>query len=237
MGVVVDVRDAEVGEAAVDRVFDWLRLVDETFSTYKPESQICRLDRGELSLADVHPDVRAVLRRCDELREETHGYFDARAGGHLDPSGLVKGWSVDRGAAILERAGARNFAIYAGGDVVVRGGALPADCWHVGIRHPHRPDRLAATVTARDLAIATSGTYARGDHVLDPHTRRTPAGLLSMTITGPELATADAYATAAFAMGAERGPAWTARLDGYEAMTIRADETTLSTPGFPALEQ
>jgi thiamine biosynthesis lipoprotein len=51
---------------------------------------------------------------------------------------------------------------------------------------------------------------------------------------GPDLGTADAYATAAFAMG-EASPEWTAGLigSGYEAMTILADERVLSTPGFP----
>jgi thiamine biosynthesis lipoprotein len=92
---------------------------------------------------------------------------------------------------------------------------------------------VAAIVAGDDLAVATSGEYARGQHVLDPHTGRPPSGVLSVTITGPNLATADAYATAAFAMGADRAPAWTARLRGYEAMTILADERVLSTPGFP----
>jgi thiamine biosynthesis lipoprotein len=87
-------------------------------------------------------------------------------------------------------------------------------------------------VVSRDLAIATSGAYARGDHVLDPHTRRSPVGVLSVTVTGPDLATADALATAAFAMGVQ-GPAWTARLRGYEALTILADGRVLSTPRFP----
>ena len=94
---------------------------------------------------------------------------------------------------------------------------------------------MAKVVVAHDLAIATSGAYARGDHVIDPHTRRPPSGVLSVTITGPELATADAYATAAFAMG-RNGPAWTARLRGYEAMTILVDGRVLSTPGFPSEE-
>jgi thiamine biosynthesis lipoprotein len=234
MGIVVDVRDARVDEEAVDGVFDWLRVVDETFSTYKPESEISRIERGELSPDDAHPDVGEVLGRCEQLREDTRGYFDSEAAGSLDPSGLVKGWAVDRAAAILEEAGAENFAIYAGGDVVVRGCASPGQPWHLGIRHPHRADRVAAVVAATDLAIATSGAYARGDHVVDPHTGRPPSGLLSVTIAGPELATADAYATAAFAMGRE-GPAWTAQLDGYEAMSILETETVLSTPGFPAI--
>jgi len=68
--------------------------------------------------------------------------------------------------------------------------------------------------------------------VLDPHTGAPPEGVLSVTVTGPVLGTADAYATAAFAMGRD-GPAWTAGLDGYEALTMLADGTVLSTPGFP----
>ena len=107
-------------------------------------------------------------------------------------------------------------------------------CWRVGIQHPLERDRIAAVVETRDLAVATSGTYERGEHVFDPHTRRPPTGVLSVTITGPDLATADAYATAAFAMGT-RGAQWTATLDGYEAMTILADGRVLLTPGFPAV--
>ena len=237
MPIVVDVRDDGIGAAAVDSVFDWLRFVDGTFSTYQDESEISRLNRGELALADAHETVREVLARCEELRHETDGYFDARApiAGSLDPSGLVKGWAVDRAGAVLEEHGARNYAVNAGGDMVLRGGALPDDRWRVGIQHPRLRDRIAKVVAAKDLAVATSGAYARGEHVVDPHTARPPAGVLSVTITGPQLATADAYATAAFAMG-KSGPAWTARLPiGYEAMTILADDRVLLTPGFPAL--
>ena len=235
MPIVVDVRDAEIDGAAVDRVFEWLRFVDATFSTFKDDSEISRINRGVLELADAHETVREVLERCEELRQETGGFFDARAPvpGRIDPSGLVKGWAVDRCGAILDESGARNYAVNAGGDMVLRGAALPDDRWRVGIQHPLVRDRIAKVVEANDLAVATSGAYARGDHVVDPHTAAPPAGVLSVTITGPELATADAYATAAFAMG-EAGPGWTARLPrGYEAMTILADERVLSTRAFP----
>jgi FAD:protein FMN transferase len=104
--------------------------------------------------------------------------------------------------------------------------------WRVGIQHPTEHLRLAAVVVGDDLAVATSGAYARGAHVFDPHTRRPVDDVLSVTITGPELGTADAYATAAFAMGAA-GPAWTARLRGYEAMTVTSDGRSLRTPDFP----
>jgi thiamine biosynthesis lipoprotein len=236
MPVIVDIRDEGLDPSVFDRVFDWLRFVDATFSTYKEDSEISRLNRGELELAEAHDDVREVLARCDELRVETRGYFDVRAerAERIDPSGLVKGWSVDRAAVIIDQAGARNYAVNAGGDMVLRGGALPDALWRVGIQHPTIRDRVARVVETDDLAVATSGTYERGEHVIDPHTRRPPEGVLSVTITGPVLATADAYATAAFAMGLD-APRWTARLPrGYEAMTILADETVLSTPGFAA---
>jgi len=237
MPVVVDVRDEHVGDDTIDGVFDWLRLVDVRFSTFKPDSEICRIDRGELAPEDAHPDVRAVLARCEELCEETGGYFDVRAGAsrQLDPSGLVKGWSVDRAAALLDAAGATSYAVNAGGDIRLRGGALPEDVWRIGIQHPLERDRVAAVVETRDLAVATSGAYERGEHVIDPHTRRPPIGVLSVTITGPDLATADAYATSAFAMG-PRGAQWTAGLSGYEAMTILAHGRVLFTPGFPAVD-
>lgn len=235
MPVTVDVRDDEVDTDVLERMFDWLRFVDATFSTYKDESEISRLNRGELALDDAHPDVREVLDRCESLRLETNGYFDMRAASveEIDPSGLVKGWAVDRAAALLDDAGIRNYAVNVAGDMRLRGRAVPESCWSVGIQHPLERESIAAVVEANDLAVATSGAYARGDHVIDPHTRRPPFGVLSVTITGPELATADAYATAAFAMG-EAGIHWAAGFAGYEAMTILADERVLSTPGFPS---
>jgi thiamine biosynthesis lipoprotein len=223
MPIEIDLRDDGVD---VEPAFEWLRHVDDTFSTYKPDSEISRLDRGEITLRDCSPEVDEVLTRCQALERDTRGYFNVRASGRLDPSGLVKGWAVAGAAARLEAAGARRFLINAGGDIVARGGP-----WRIGIRHPSEHDHVAAVLAGEDLAVATSGEYERGRHVIDPHTRRPPEGLLSVTIVGPDLATADAYATAAFAMGAS-GPAWTASLAGYEALCVTADQQMLSTPGM-----
>jgi len=234
MPIVVDVRDDDA-ERLVDDLYDWFRTVDSLFSTYKPDSEISRVNRSELAVRECHRDVRWVIQRCDELREETGGFFDARYASYdtVDPSGLVKGWSVDRGGELLEAGGVGNYSINAGGDIRLRGRAVPDPRWRTGIQHPRLPDRIAAIVESNDLAIATSGAYARGEHVVDPHTGLPPAGVLSVTIVGPDLATADAYATAAFAMG-EDGPGWTATLRPYEAFTILADDTVLSTAGFPS---
>jgi thiamine biosynthesis lipoprotein len=227
--IIVDVRDDDPPANAVAQVFDWFRWVDAVFSTYKPDSQISRYNRGELAFADLHPDVMSVLGISEELRVQTNGYFDVRAASPdtVDPSGFVKGWSVDRAAALLDEAGVRDYAVNAGGDMRLRGH------WTIGIQHPSERGAVARVFETTDLAVATSGSYARGGHVLDPHTRRPPTGVLSVTVTGPDLATADAYATAAFAMGATGAVAWMTELRGYEALTILADGRMLSTPGFP----
>jgi FAD:protein FMN transferase len=227
MGMPVTVAGA--APELTERVFAWLREVDARFSTYRRGSEISRLNRGELALRDAHPDVRSVLARCEALRGETGGYFDANQGfdplRFVDPTGLVKGWAVDRAGALLDAAGLDRWCIDAGGDVLLRGGP-----WRVGIRHPRRRRKLAAVLELSDAAVATSGTYERGRHIVDPHTGRPPAGIASVTVVGRELATADAYATAAFAMGAA-GPRWTARLEGFSALTIIGDRM-LSTPGL-----
>ena len=223
--VTVEIRDRIVPRRALERAFDWLRWVDRTFSTYDAESEISRLNAGDLDLADAHPLVRRVLAQCEAFRAGTDGYFDAGAAllSGLDPSGLVKGWAVDVAFARLRRAGVRRLCIEAGGDVRVAGGP-----WRIGIRNPHQREHFAAVVVLRSGAVATSGAYERGPHVVDPRTGRPPVGTLSVTMIDRTLARADAHATAAFAMGAQ-GPEWSARL---AAMTILADDQVLLTPTF-----
>jgi thiamine biosynthesis lipoprotein len=232
--VGIDVRDDAIDPAALDRAFDWLRRVDAAFSTYRADSEVSRLNAGTLALADASPTVRAVLERCSVLRERTRGRFDVRARGPLDPSAFVKGWAVEQAARLLADCGARNLCVHAGGDVRVRGERAPGQPWRVGVQHPHRRDCVAAVLRAHDLAVATSGAYERGAHVVDPRTGEPPEGVLSVTVLGPDLGMADAYATAAFAMGAD-GPEWTLGLGDYEALTILSDGRVLSTPGVEAL--
>ncbi|MFD5077061.1 FAD:protein FMN transferase [Streptomyces sp. NPDC058371] len=240
MGTVVsiDLRNCDEEEAVpgARSVVRWLHEVDALFSTYRPDSHISRINRGELSPAHASAEVAWVLQRCEELRQDTAGYFDAWATGSLDPSALVKGWSVQRAADALVARGLTDFCLTAGGDVVSRGGRQGGLPWRIGLQHPKDRGALAGVVLAGDLAVATSGTYERGEHIVDPHTRTPPTGLLSVTVCGPDLGTADAYATAAFAMGREAAD-WTLGLDGYEAMTVLDDERVLLTPGFPLADR
>ncbi|HEV3035983.1 MAG TPA: FAD:protein FMN transferase [Solirubrobacteraceae bacterium] len=238
MPVIVEVCDMGFDETVLDRVFAWLHFVDATFSTYRQDSDISRLNRGEIALADAHVSVQSVLRRCESLRRSTHGYFDVTApmasvGGGVDPSGFVKGWAVNGAGLLLSRAGAKRWCVNAGGDICLNGAPNGRDSWRVGIQHPVERLALAAVLGLRSGAVATSGAYERGEHILDPHTGLAPEGVLSVTIVGQDLAVADAYATAAFAMG-RAGAKWAATLPGHGAIVIFDDDTISYSAGVEA---
>jgi FAD:protein FMN transferase len=240
--VTIDLRDpAELD--VVDRVVAWFRRVDELFSTWRPDSEISRLGRGELSLREVSPEVREVLALCDQLQDDSTGAFDARVGadprvaprdglGPIDPSGVVKGWALEGAAALVRRTGGRNFAINAGGDVLTAGVPADGELWRVGIQHPWRRDNVAMVLAVSDLGVATSGRYERGDHIIDPRTGTPATGLMSVSVVHADLAVADGYATAALVLG-KRGPAWLAER-GVAAAAIADDGTVTVTPELSA---
>jgi thiamine biosynthesis lipoprotein len=232
--ISLDLRGTAIPAAVVDAAFDHLREVDTRFSPFIEASEISRLGRGEILVEDASDDLRAVLERCEELRVLTNGFFDVhrhRTDGRVDPSGFVKGWAVEAAAGILDAAGATSYCLNAGGDVIARGEPEPGRKWRIGIRHPELADRVAAVLEAADVAVATSAGYERPGHIVDPHRGLPPEGILSITVVGPSLATADAYATAAFAMGT-RGLAWLAGRTGYEGLAIGGDRRLTWTPGF-----
>jgi thiamine biosynthesis lipoprotein len=241
--ISVDVRD-EVSDDLVDRCFTWFQRVDDLFSTWRADTEVMQIARGDLAREHASPEVQTVLELSEAMRLETDGAFDITVGAHaqvpprpglapLDPSGIVKGWAVGRAGAILRDGGAARFSINAGGDVITAG-APDADAagWRVGIQHPWERDRVAAVVVVADTGVATSGRYERGDHVLDPRTGLPATGLASVTVIGSDLAVADAYATAAVVLGPADGMRFLASRVGYEGMGITDSRAVLFTPGF-----
>ena len=234
MPITVDVRDDAATTDALDTVFSELRAIDELFSPFKETSAVSRINTGMLAPGDAPALVSEVLGLCRRFGALTHGYFDPWHHGRLDPSGLVKGWALARGAAILDALGYLNYFVDGAGDVRTRGSSGDGHAWRVGIRHPVERDKVARVVLAHDLAVATSGTYEKGTHIYDPHTGRPVTEYVSFTVVGPDILTADVFATAAFAMGRE-GLAFVAEQGGYEAFAITPDLEGISTRGFDAL--
>ena len=201
--------DTPAAAGAVERAFEILREMDSVFSTYREDSDLMRLRRGQVQLEQCSPLVGESLRIGQEAEALTKGAFTTllpTGEGDLafDPTGLVKGWAVDRASAPLRQLRGVSFCINAGGDLLVGAHeSLPvtgpeAIQWRVGIEDPRDRQRIASTVTLARGAVATSGTAARGAHLYDP-VKREPVGRAgSVTVTGPTLLWADIWATALF---------------------------------------
>lgn len=211
-----------------------LHRADDVFSTWRPDSPLSRLRRGECTLAETAAEVGEVYELCQWARQATAGWFDAWAlPGGFDPTGLVKGWAVQRAATGLAASThATGVMVNCGGDLTVVGSPGPGGRWQIGLRDPQHANRVAAVIElpGGTHGVATSGCYERGAHLIDPRTGRPVVTIPSVTVTGPDLAIADACATALAVAGVD-GLRWLAALGGYEALLVTDGEQAVATRG------
>ncbi len=209
-----------------------LRHADAVFSTWKADSPVSRLRRGEVTVEDAPPEVADVLEGCAVARQASGGWFDPWAmPGGVDPTGYVKGWAAQRALASLASVEMTGAMVNAAGDIAAIGGPAPATHFRVGIVDPFSPRQVACVVELAG-AIATSGTYERGHHLIDPRSGRPATGTASASVTGPDLGLADALATGLAVAGHDGLPMIEA-LDGYDALVIGLDGVRRWTEGFP----
>ena len=204
--IFIDASSASIKEpeiqASIDRVRDFLYLVDEIFSTYKDQSEVSRLRRGEITIADCCADLQEVWQLCLDAKTYSDGFFDPWCvEGGFDPSGYVKGWASDRAISMMKSDGVEHIQINSAGDLSLAGGVEPGKPWSIGIRHPEEAHTIVKVFDITDGAIATSGTYERGSHIKDPHTGLIAIGARSATVYGPDGGIADALATALIVAG------------------------------------
>ena len=228
--------DDDAGRSAWDQAVATLRDVEMVFSTYRPDSFVSRLSRGEIGLSDCPPEVREVIALGERAERESYGAFrvtrsdpDGRV--LLDPTGVVKGWAVERAARPLRALADTDFSLSAGGDLVCRTLDPTAAPWRIGIEHPHDTTRALAVVPVHTGAVATSGTAHRGSHLVDGRTGLPPEGIASVTVITGSLTVADIDATAAYAQGREAAD-WLRTRPGRTALVVWDDgtTTTLATP-------
>ena len=211
--------DSPMVAHVVEDAFDLLREADRLFSTYRDDSEVSRIRRGELDPGHADPLVQQVVTLCRQAGELTKGAFtdqlpDDQGVLGFDPTGLVKGWATDRAASRLADLSGLTFCLNAGGDVVV-GGTEPQPetavdgesgqsnggsgaAWRVGIEDPRDRSRVAQVVELHHGGVATSGTAARGAHLYDPNAQTFVDRGGSVTVVGPSLMWADVWATALF---------------------------------------
>jgi thiamine biosynthesis lipoprotein len=227
MSTAITLLGAEIDDNTADAFFDRVRVLEDVLSRFRPHSDISRLARGELDLDDVDPAVRIVLDECLALRALTRGDFDheprRRTSDPTDPvldvNALAKGWIIEDAATVLRMTG-RDFLVNAGGDIVAHA-RVDGQPWRVGIQHPIEGDAILGTFEVGRGAVATSGTYERGDHIR----RSGPGGsaLVSVTVVGPDLGHADALATAVYAAGHSPPDWWCDVEPTYGLLTMSKD--------------
>lgn len=216
--------------AAAAAVWADLRRYDEIFSTYRGDSVISRINRGDLPLADAPAIVADVLAIGERARLMTGGAFDLRYAGRLDPAGVVKGWAAQRAARRLESLGA-DWYLSAGGDIALR--SPSGRPWRIGIEDPADQAAMLAVVQVSSGAVATSGSAHRGQHIVNPTTGRAAGGVVQATVLGPELVWADVFATALVVQPGPVNGRW--RLPtGYEFMLLGDGGRIVQSAGFGA---
>jgi thiamine biosynthesis lipoprotein len=232
MPITLEVADAAATGEIFDMVFDYFEYIDDTFSTYKPSSEIMQINAGRLAVEQSSADMRAVFALAEQTKRQTGGYFDINRGGFYDPSGVVKGWAISNAAAMLSERGFADFYVEAGGDIQAVGENSSGQHWRVGIRNPFNMHQIVKALAISNQGVATSGTYIRGQHIYNPKDAGQPMpDIVSLTVIGPDITDADRLATAAFAMGRE-GIRFIERLAGFEGYMIDRHGLATLTSGF-----
>ena len=240
-GTIVDVdcSSAIVSAAELDRAMESLIKfcdnVDRDFSTYKSDSWVSQLRRGEVAIEECPDDVIEVWDLCAQAKWISDGAFDPWAvEGGFDPSGLVKGWAADKCADMLIAAGAEHVQVNAAGDLALRGGFVDHDGevnpWPIGVVNPNNTLEVVKVYEILNGAIATSGTYERGAHIVDPHTGMIAIGAKSASVVGAEGWLCDAMATAVMVGGTDSAK-WFGQpeLQGYQLFGVdRHDDSAWS---------
>ncbi len=231
MPITLEVMDEQVTQDDLNAVFAYFVSVDERFSTYKETSEIAKINRGELLLAQYSEEMKTILALCDQTKKDTHGYFDIWHGDICDPSGLVKGWAIQNAANMLKERGLRHFYVDAGGDIEVAGNNN-GKLWRIGIRNPFNRNENVKVLALTNRGVATSGTAIRGQHIYNPHhPDQQLVDVLSITVIGPNIYEADRFATAAFAMG-KQGIQFIEELAGFEGYMIDVHAKATYTSSF-----
>jgi len=216
-----------------EKVFSYFEHIDQTFSTYKNESEISKINRGELALENASTEMREVFSLSEQTKKLTAGFFDIKTpSGKYDPSGLVKGWAIFNAGKILEDAGLNNFFVEAGGDIQAKRRRAEKSPWKVGIRNPFNIEEIVKVLDIWDEGVATSGTYIRGQHIYNPfEPDKNIHEISSLTVVARDIYEADRFATAAFAMG-KKGIDFVENLKGFEGYMIDQKGLATFTSGF-----
>jgi thiamine biosynthesis lipoprotein len=230
MPVSIILDDDFAKEKDIEKIFDYFRKIDATFSTYKKESEVSRINRGELNVSLASSEVKKVIELCEQTKKETNGFFNIEWGGKVDPSGIVKGYAIWQAGIKLKKMGYKNFCVEIAGDMEISG-LLKGKKWRIGIENPFNRTEIVKILEVTNKGIATSGNYLRDSHIYNPINNRVADEVASVTVIADNIYNADRFATAAFAMG-KKGIYFLEKANNLEGYMVLKNGKAISTGRF-----
>jgi len=259
---ISDPLSAEARREIMDRVMTRMKALERKFNYYSAESELTlinNLRKGDKLI--LSPEMFAVLERAREVQGMTRGYFDItmgknnwtldkikktvsfnKQGINLDLGGIAKGFIVDEGIAILKKLGVKRALINAGGDMYCLGNGPRGDGWKVGVRDPEDPKEVIEVLRVFDKGVATSGGYERFEredgrivsHIVNPKTKKPVHDIFkSVTVLANDCMTADALATALYAMDPREAVLQAEQIDEVDCIIIDRKGLIFFSSGIP----
>lgn len=217
-----------------NKTFRFFERIDQKYSPFIASSDVSKINAHELAESKYDSELQEIIDWAEKTKKETDGHFDVWHNGIFDPSGIVKGWAVQKASEQVAKE-IDNFYVDAGGDIQAKGVNTEHQPWRIGIRNPFDRSQNVAIVSLDNYAVATSGTAVRGQHIYNPKSDRPIMNIVSISVVAPNIIDADRMATAAFAMG-KQGIEFVENLPGYEAYLITSDKRAITTSGWHAFE-
>ena len=209
--------------------------------TIAPASTLWDFTSGEAALPDAAA-LEAAAAQVDYTRVRVEGNaVTLPEGMMIDLGGIAKGYIADKVKGYLEERGVSSAILSFGGNIVAIGLKPDGSSWRVGIQDIDKPTGAYMLVAMNfGGSTVTSGIYERGfeldgtyyHHILDPATGWPVQNeLASVTIFSESSMWGDALATAAFALGTEKGLELIESMEGIEAVFIARDRSATWSSG------
>ncbi len=200
--------DANVLSELIDLGFATSRTNPENVTDWTAKSKTS----ADLSNVEVDLDSMSVL---------------VPSGVALDPGGIGKGLAADLISDYAMQLGAMGVAVFAGGDVAVKGMAQDANGWEVSISDPNNVKSFIDSVCLSRGGLATSSPMGwkvgNSHHIIDPRTgKSSDSDVLQATVIAQNAAQAEVLAKMCIILGTKEG---IARIDSLGAAALIIDNS------------
>jgi FAD:protein FMN transferase len=220
--------DDDMSEIVASKAYEEGLRLSKIFNLYDEKSELSLLNKNRKMR--VSKEFVEVLNIAKEFYELTNGLYDVSLGKQIlqrkkgleenakcsfkdiliennfitlknddviiDLGSIAKGYIVDKMVELLEKEGVMTGLVDGRGDIRIFGDIIQ----NIGIQHPRDKDKTISKITVGECAVATSGDYNQYYGTFEKSHIINSKNFSSITVVCPNLAIADAFATAFFVL-------------------------------------